>query len=232
MLENADMRDPKFSIFQIIKFANDPCIGSSRNGTCFTKAECENEGGTESGSCADGFGVCCILILSDGGTTSLNNSYLVQASSTALGVGSREYKVCPCSSDICRIKFDFMMFNLHAPYTVAAGSTPLTASTMLAIGDCQIDTFSITSPSTAGSPLICGTNEGQHMILDSDGSACLAVNIGLGNAVGTTTREWDIAITQYRCGEESGGPPGCLQYHNTPTGTVRSFNFPLQARGA
>merc|ERR1719370_1006683 len=159
MLENADMRDPKFSIFQIIKFANDPCIGSSRNGTCFTKAECENEGGTESGSCADGFGVCCILILSDGGTTSLNQSYIVQASSTALGVGSREYTVCPCSSDICRIRFDFQMFSLVGPFTKTVTDAAAKGASSLAIGDCQIDTFTITSPGTAGSPLICGTNE-------------------------------------------------------------------------
>ena len=56
-----------------------------------------------------GFGVCCILILSDGGTTSLNQSYIVQASSNSLGVGSREYTVCPCSSDVCRIRFDFQV---------------------------------------------------------------------------------------------------------------------------
>ena len=57
--------------------------------------------------CNLGFGVCCILILTNGGSTSLNQSYIVQAASTSLGVGSREYTICPCSSDICRIKFDF-----------------------------------------------------------------------------------------------------------------------------
>ena len=75
-----------------------------------------------------GFGVCCILILSDGGTTSLNNSYLVQASSTALGVGSREYTGCPCSSDICRIKFDFMVSytyrNMNVAYLISATQIP------------------------------------------------------------------------------------------------------------
>ena len=37
------------------------CVGSSsRNGTCYTESECEDKGGTAAGSCADGFGVCCI----------------------------------------------------------------------------------------------------------------------------------------------------------------------------
>lgn len=233
--EVGEWRDPKFSIFQIIKFANDPCIGSNRNGTCFTKQECDNEGGTESGSCADGFGVCCIKILSDEDSTSLNQSYIVQASSTSLGVGSRQYSICPCSVDVCRIRFDFTMFNLAAPFTMQTGNcanADCSASAAYAVGDCQIDTFSITAPGFAGSPLICGTNEGQHMILDSDGTSCSKVNIGLGNGAGTTAREWDIKVTQYKCGAEDGGPPGCLQWHTTSTGSFRSFNFPLLARGA
>ncbi len=31
-----------------------------RNGTCFTEAECSSRGGTNAGSCASGFGVCCV----------------------------------------------------------------------------------------------------------------------------------------------------------------------------
>jgi len=231
ILPNEKLRDPRFSIFQIINFANEPCIGSSRNGTCFTKQECENEGGTESGSCADGFGVCCVLILSDGDSTSLNQSYIVQAASTALGVGSRQYTICPCSTDVCRIKFDFTSFNLAAPFTATVGATTYFSEVAMHVGDCQIDTFSITAPGFAGSPVICGTNENQHMILDTDGTSCSQVNIGLGNGAGTTSREWDIKVTQYRCGEEDAGPPGCLQWHITSTGSVRSFNFPSLARG-
>ena len=33
--------------------------------------------------------------------------------------------------------------------------------------------------------------------------------------------------TQYVCGEEMGGPSGCLQYFTAVTGTVASFNYPL-----
>jgi len=122
------------------------------------------------------------------------------------------------------------MFNLAAPYTATTG-TACAGQIANAIGDCQIDTFSITSRSNAGSPVICGTNQGQHMILDSNGKDCQKVNIGLGNGAGSTAREWDIMVTQYKCGEEDGGPPGCLQWHTTSTGNVRSFNFPQLARG-
>ena len=34
------------------------------------------------------------------------------------------------------------------------------------------------------------------MILDSDGTSCSKVNIGLGNGAGTTAREWDIKVNK------------------------------------
>ena len=47
--------------YNIFLFQNDMCVGSSsRNGTCYTESECEDKSGTAAGSCADGFGVCCI----------------------------------------------------------------------------------------------------------------------------------------------------------------------------
>merc|ERR1712223_358889 len=58
-----EARDGKaFPIFNIVKFANDVCEGSSRNGTCYTSEECSQLGGTDDGTCADGFGtdVCRI----------------------------------------------------------------------------------------------------------------------------------------------------------------------------
>jgi len=223
-------RDARFSIFQIIKFANEPCTGNTRNGTCFTKQECEDQGGTESGSCADGFGTCCSVVLEEGGSSSLNQSYMVQASTTSLATGPMTYTICPCSSDVCRIRFDFTQFMLTAPFAPAAGAgMGADGATAFATGDCLVDTFKITGPQ-GGSPVICGTNEGQHMIIDTDGSSCVTVDFGIGG--GTATRQWDIMTTQYRCGEEAGGPQGCLQWHMTNAGSFRSFNFPRQERGA
>ena len=31
-----------------------------QNGTCYTDAECQTREGTASGSCAEGYGVCCV----------------------------------------------------------------------------------------------------------------------------------------------------------------------------
>lgn len=233
------LRDPKFSIFQIIKFQNGPCRGgtTNRNGTCFTAAECENQGGTKGGDCADGFGVCCITMLAAGATTSLNQSYIVRGSSdsTALETGNHEYTICPCSTDVCRIRFDFTDFMIAGPYSSAGSNSAaaLAANNVEgdSVGDCLTDTFSITGVSpTGGTPIICGMNTGQHVIVDSDGSTCHKVSLGIGQ--GTTMRSLDIMVTQYRCGEEIAGPPGCLQYHTEPAGMIRSFNFPNQAPAA
>jgi len=228
-VENDEKREGKFSIFQIIKFPNDPCQGGTRNGTCYTAQECEDQGGTESGSCADGFGVCCSVVLQLGGSTSLNQSYIVQSSSANVAEGVMNYMICPCSSDICRIRFDFTQFMLAGPYVKADGAgTAGKNQDAFAQGDCLTDTFSITGP-MGGTPIICGANEGQHMIVDTDGSSCLTVNFGIG---GTTNdpRQWDIMTTQYRCGDENGGPPGCLQWHMAEAGSFRSFNFPNLGR--
>ena len=45
-----------------VQFENTECGGvTGDNGTCFTTNECKEIGGTADGSCASGFGVCCVL---------------------------------------------------------------------------------------------------------------------------------------------------------------------------
>ena len=91
-------------------------------------------------------------------------------------------------------------------------------------GDCVTDTMTISSPGKTGSPIICGYNTDQHMILDV-GLGCQQVNFNIGAT--TSTRVWDIYVTQYTCGQEDlGGPPGCLQYHTSVTGLLKNFGYP------
>merc|ERR1712018_599392 len=154
---------------------------------------------------------------------------MVQTATTSPTTGTMQYTICPCSSDVCRIRFDLTSFMLPGPYVPATPNAGAESDDAFATGDCLTDTFSISGPN-GGTPVICGTNDGQHMIVDTDGSSCVTVNFGIGG--GTDSRNWDIMTTQYRCGEEAGGPPGCLQWHMEGAGSVRSFNFPTQARGA
>lgn len=235
---NVPERDSKLSIFQVVKFANNICTGAARNGTCFTQAECDNMGGTKDGTCADGFGICCIVTLSSGESSSVNNSYIVHKSTSTLASGIHHYTICPCSDDICRVKFDFTTFDLAGPVT-GYGSIALDGGLATeagkitrgyAVGDCTIDTFSITSPSGRSSPVICGTNANNHMIVDASGTECIVVNVGIGGTT-SATRQLDIKAIQYRCGDEQGGPSGCLQYFDSNAGRIRSFNFPDLSNG-
>ena len=61
------------------------------------------------------------------------------------------------------------------------------------------------------------------MILDTDGTACVKAVFSYGSA--TTSRTYEIHVTQYDSRNTMGGPTGCLQYYTTNTGTITSFNF-------
>lgn len=60
----------------------------NRNGTCFTSTECEEKGGSASGNCASGFGVCCLFTIgsssSSGTTVTVNNTYIQNPSFPAV----------------------------------------------------------------------------------------------------------------------------------------------------
>lgn len=90
-----------------VMFQNDVCNAEeARNGTCYTAEECADKGGKKSGTCAEGFGVCCIFELDCDDTSSENNTYLVKKAFTA-GDTMCEYKICKCDDDVCRIRLDF-----------------------------------------------------------------------------------------------------------------------------
>merc|ERR1719273_834590 len=221
-------RDGKvLPVFQVVRFPNDLCTGSSRNGTCYTSEECSSKGGTNDGSCASGFGVCCTFSLSCGGSASENQTYLTQTSVTSL-TSPCTYTVCPCGTNICRIRFDFETFVLAAQSAGTTVEGAVTISTLNeAIGDCTTDTFSITGGKNAGTPVICGTNTGYHMIVDSGPgeTTCHQAQFNIGGST-STSRSWSIRVTQYACGDyDSSGWPGCLQYYTATANTIQNFGF-------
>jgi len=214
-------------IFNVVSFPNDVCDSDdSRNGTCYTSEECSNKGGKSSGTCAEGFGICCVFNLDCGDTSSENNTYLVKDAFTT-GTTECMYKICKCTDDICRIRFDFTTNVLAGPIS-APTVTLATASTnaVTSIGNCATDQMTVTGAG-ASVPVICGTNSGYHLIVDAT-EDCTMLNFAIGGSQ-TTSRSWDVFVSQYKCGElddTRGGPPGCLQYHTSETGTIESFNFP------
>merc|ERR1719367_2503244 len=162
-----------------------------------------------------------------GDTSRQNNTYIV--SGTVATSSSCSYHICPANENICRIKFLFTALTLASPPAgTSAAATTITIGRSL--GACS-DSLKITGGSANASPTICGTNTGQHMIMDSDGATCHNVNINVDAT--TTTRSWDIHVTHYDCKdmtalENTAGPKGCLQYHlgsSTGTGRIDNFNY-------
>merc|ERR1712018_857466 len=233
--EDVNEREGKvLPVFQVVKFPNDICAGATRNGTCYTAEECSTKGGTSDGSCASGLGVCCMFALSCGGSASENQTYLIQSSVTSL-TSPCTYTICPCSTNICRIRYDFESFVLanQVAGTTVHGAVSITTR-IEAIGDCTTDSFSISGGATGGtggSPVICGTNTGYHMIVDSapGDTTCQKAQFNIGGST-STSRTWTIRVTQYACGDyDSSGWPGCLQYYTATANTIQNFAFPTSS---
>lgn len=225
-----------FPVFQVVKFKNTACSGSgSKNGTCYTEAECSNKGGSAQGSCSAGYGVCCVFDRGCGTTTSENCTYFDSSSPAA---GACVLEVCKCSSDICQLRLDFDQFVITGPSSdtnsigkavdgvirqANAKGNAVTPATQ-----CLTDTFQVSNPGGAAPPVICGTNTGEHMYVDvSDSCNKLLFTLG-SNAQGTSlvTRQWSIKVSQYSCNYENLAPQGCTQYYfGSTVDTVRTYNW-------
>jgi len=234
--ESRDKAQKAIGIFNIVKFNNDVCdTGNQMNGTCYTAEECTNRNGVASGSCADGYGVCCVITLTCGATTSENCTYMSQEPQTDPAKDSDDsqsctYTICPVTESVRRIRLELATFDIEGPFTSALdGSAGATAGTVAttgagnAIGQCRGDQF-VASTGLGSSPIICGTNNGQHMVLDTDGSMCVKAMFTFGVG-GNQQRSYRIHILQFDANNDMGGPAGCLQYYTGEMGTVSSFNW-------
>ncbi|XP_059098986.1 uncharacterized protein LOC131893072 isoform X2 [Tigriopus californicus] len=222
-----------FSLFNVVQFKNEGCrststissggTGSSnRNGTCYTSTECTTRGGSAAGSCASGFGVCCVfLISSSGATVSQNCSYLRNPGfpNAYAETSQVSYTIQKCDSSVCRLRLDFESFSLLGTGNTEEFLDPNPG------GQCR-DMFTVSSNTGNTLPTICGQNTGQHIYvemgcLDSD---TVSVNLNIDGS--TAVRMWEIKVTQVKCNTE--GQPrncGCLQYHTGLTGRLTTFNF-------
>ncbi len=103
------------------RFRNTACVGGTKNGTCYTTAECALKAGVASGTCAQGYGVCCIcayeysneglrhgwktyntfsVTASCGQTFSQNCTYF---DSSAVTSGMCTATICKCSGTISQV---------------------------------------------------------------------------------------------------------------------------------
>jgi len=218
-------------IFNVVKFGNDPCEGSdNKNGTCYTEAECENKGGKASGSCAEGYGVCCVFTEGCGDVVAENGTYF---ESSGTPTGQCNLKVCKCDDNICQLRLDFMTFVIAGPSTATTSMHAQVNGGAIATGaaqavnpvsQCMDDQFTVTAPGAPAPPVICGTNTGAHMYVEAS-EACNTLSFQL-SGTASVTRSWAIKVTQYSCDFNNLPPAGCTQwFFGATTGTIQSFNW-------
>jgi len=227
-------------IFNVVRFQNEVCDGSNRQqGTCFTTDECEKAGGEASGSCAEGYGVCCTFSVNCGGRTTQNNTVFM---SNNPAPGECSATICPIDGSISQLRLDFTTFVIGEP---SDGAAPPGVTLLNGVpdptgaagvdhntgGQCLQDSFVVTSPGSSGSDVICGTNSGEHLYIDAS-SSCNTLMFILGSDPAMEPM-WSITVRQYSNDFENLAPTGCDQYHfdnddtNTliSTGRVSSFNY-------
>jgi len=220
--EEQERAGKSLSVFNVVTFPNSACGASNGyNGTCYTSSECSSLGGTASGTCASSFGVCCVFSIACGGSSSANNSYAVISSySTSTDSDPCTYTFCPVNTDVCKLRIDFDTMVLTSPATV----TSAVAAVSLTVGDCIYDSLTVSNPGGAVPPTICGYNTGQHMYVPAS-PQCNQINIDIDTLTTTTTRKWQIKVTQYECGNMMAPEQDCLQYLTATSGTIASFNW-------
>ena len=207
------------SLFTIVKFPNCECIGANgASGTCYSASECSEHGGQADGTCAQGFGICCLFNSQCGSSTTQNITYLNLNQTTS---GSCNFEICPLSSDVCKLRLDFESFTLTGPLedTFTDVSESIIKDQHSIIGTCLNDNFVVAPAEGPSPPLICGENTGQHMYV-SLVNGCATVSAFISSQV--FTRRLSIKTSQILCGSEP--PQGCLQWLTGVSGMLSSFN--------
>jgi len=217
-----DDKGKAFSLFSVVTFKNEECtttMDPAMNGICQSTEDCTESGGTASGNCASGFGVCCFHKV-DGDCTGNqqaveNNVTYIQSPNypTALtGTGSAltcTYTITG-ASNICQIRLDFDNLVLDSP----AADGAVGAIDRLTIGGAQttaLNTFS-------------GINTGQHVYLDTARATGTAATIVITTVGTAASRTWKIKVRTLECSSDSLAPGGCAQYHTGAGGRIRSPN--------
>jgi len=222
-LPSEEKQPRSFSIFSVVAFPNNECTTqmNGMKGVCLTEEECASRtGGSASGNCASGFGVCCFTMINTGGSTITTNVTYIQntefpaANTPAAGSAAQNFNfMLNGGSNIKSIRLDFDAFQFDQP---------------AATGICTNDVVGLVQGSglfTGVNSELCGTSTGQHVYLDHGSNGGAAINIGYNlNAVNTNGRTWKILVRYLEDGNPSLPTQGCLQWFTGTSGVIKSFN--------
>ncbi|XP_047358561.1 uncharacterized protein LOC124952550 isoform X1 [Vespa velutina] len=205
-----------FPLFTVVRFENNACGGlNGENGTCISSTECSQRGGISSGVCANGYGVCCIVMVSCGQMINDNNTYFVNPNypSTFDGTDSCQLTLLKLHPDVCQFRLDFVQFTIRGPETIN--------------NLCTYDQFIVSGGNPV--PTICGTNNDNHMYIDAGIGQTNPIALTFVTSGSSFPRSWKVRISQIRCNTIYRAEEGCLQYFTGVSGQIKSFNFDSSA---
>ncbi|KAK4878123.1 hypothetical protein RN001_010629 [Aquatica leii] len=236
------------SLFTIIKFPNTMCTGSNGvnvyDGTCYYESECQARNGTAMGSCADGYGVCCVFIRSCGATSGQNCSYF-ESPSYPNYYPSNGTIIPPTVSPVPngtidpRLRYQFMVYlarqestsnSLLCEFQVTKASNAVRQLRVDFLdfelrgptnGTCTVERLVITGQNQNSIvPAICGYNTGQHLYIDVT-NVIGPVKFSVIATV-VERKRFRIKVCQIT---ECSNPLNCLQYLTGTSGIISSFNY-------
>ena len=115
---------------------------TARIGTCYTENQCRDRNGIKSGSCAGGFGICCVFVFDIGPDEDINqNGTYLKAPQMIDDINNCGTQcltlIRKSDEDVVSLRLDFVAFNLAGP-----------ANTREAFDVCR-DSFLVSSVSAA-----------------------------------------------------------------------------------
>ncbi|XP_064106766.1 uncharacterized protein LOC135215741 [Macrobrachium nipponense] len=201
--------DRFLSLFSVIRFKNSMCSGSSGlSGTCYTYKSCVNNGGTSSGSCADGFGTCCVTQLACGSRTANNCTYIESPNYPDFFNEARTcVQTISLNADACQVRLDVTEVNLVGPDSK---------------GNCNNDVLKFSQDIKWTQ--VCGITQNTHFYLDVDPTVSGTLDFTFTTDGTSYNRRWRMKVSQICCDQLSMAPMGCGQYFTSTTGSITGWN--------
>jgi len=217
-LTNNQRQGKVFSVFSIVSFPNEACISTrdKSNGTCLSPADCKTVAGVAEGTCAAGFGICCIRRFDSCGGVISSNTTVIQNPgypNTYSKEGTCSYLITRQDESICQVRLDFEAGTFSY---ASSGTTGCVSGTT--------DYISFTLKNGVTYSAVCGELTGQHMYYEV-GSSGDSVQLDISLTGTTDDRSWNILVSQIACTDPWRAPDDCLQYHTGNSGGFKSFNF-------
>ena len=153
---------------------------TARWGQCLAYANCYMSGGFGEGSCADGYGVCCLFFTTTCATSVNHNISYIQNPGYPSGYSTTASTTCnyyiqKCEDAVCQVRMDFESLSLTDPLRTSTAAGP-------GAGTCVTDTLTMVTSSGDSFGPICGseTDSSQHIYMDvgTGGSDSVTLSFG------------------------------------------------------